>query len=338
MKNVFLIKSHLRAMRRNPYSHSRLEEQACPAKSNTLLFLILVLLTVRFASAQELANIAGAFVDIGFGARPMGLGGAYIAVADDADALFWNPAGVAALNGQVASFFYTRQFNLIPYTFAAYANGMPDKNWGHSEALLVSGDDALRETTLLFSVAYDLDLLVDGLKIGATFKYKNATFGNNPNGGEGQVRGSAVGLGMDIGALCPLSSKFTAGLVLKNLFDFLSWNSSAMGMYSQGSPLRLLGGIAMRPGHNLLISVDLEKSLYSDTRDRLSVGVEKRIFNMLAFRSGVFQNMVAAADMNYNFGFGFQYALANNVLFAVDAAYLVQEINNSLRFSFTVRF
>jgi long-subunit fatty acid transport protein len=35
------------------------------------------------------------FMKIGIGARPIGMGGAYTAVADDANALFWNPAGLA---------------------------------------------------------------------------------------------------------------------------------------------------------------------------------------------------------------------------------------------------
>ena len=32
---------------------------------------------------------------VGGGARPMGMAGAYISVADDASALSWNPAGIA---------------------------------------------------------------------------------------------------------------------------------------------------------------------------------------------------------------------------------------------------
>jgi len=35
------------------------------------------------------------FMRIGVGARPVGMGGAYTAVADDANALFWNPGGMA---------------------------------------------------------------------------------------------------------------------------------------------------------------------------------------------------------------------------------------------------
>jgi len=37
------------------------------------------------------------FKNLGAGARPMGMGGAYTAVADDANAPFWNPSGLAQL-------------------------------------------------------------------------------------------------------------------------------------------------------------------------------------------------------------------------------------------------
>ena len=34
------------------------------------------------------------FLKLGVGARPVAMGSAYTAVADDANALFWNPAGL----------------------------------------------------------------------------------------------------------------------------------------------------------------------------------------------------------------------------------------------------
>jgi hypothetical protein len=38
-----------------------------------------------------------AFLKLGVGARPMGLGSAYVALADDPTATYWNPAGLAAV-------------------------------------------------------------------------------------------------------------------------------------------------------------------------------------------------------------------------------------------------
>jgi long-chain fatty acid transport protein len=40
-----------------------------------------------------------------FGAKAMSMGGAYVGLADDYSAIFWNPAGLANLSGQSFSFF-----------------------------------------------------------------------------------------------------------------------------------------------------------------------------------------------------------------------------------------
>ena len=39
-----------------------------------------------------------AFSDIGLGARPMGMGGGFVALADDANSVFWNPAGLSQIH------------------------------------------------------------------------------------------------------------------------------------------------------------------------------------------------------------------------------------------------
>src|SRR5712692_400351 len=64
----------------------------------------------RRAEAQNLKRVPGPPVDesfllnlqtfntaLGVGARPLGMGGAFVAVADDATAASWNPAGLALL-------------------------------------------------------------------------------------------------------------------------------------------------------------------------------------------------------------------------------------------------
>lgn len=52
-----------------------------------------------------------AFLDTGLGARPTGMGGAFSAVADDANAVFYNPAGLAQLTQAEAHFTYTDRFS-----------------------------------------------------------------------------------------------------------------------------------------------------------------------------------------------------------------------------------
>jgi hypothetical protein len=61
------------------------------------------LLALLPAAPRPAAAAAGetgfAFLKLGVGARPMGLGSAYVALADDPTATYWNPAGLAAVRG-----------------------------------------------------------------------------------------------------------------------------------------------------------------------------------------------------------------------------------------------
>jgi len=65
-----------------------------------LTLITIALLTVAF-SAQAY------FKDIGVGARPMGMGGAYTAVADDCNASMWNSAGLSQIKKQEIMMAYT---------------------------------------------------------------------------------------------------------------------------------------------------------------------------------------------------------------------------------------
>lgn len=48
-------------------------------------------------SAQDASGQAGAYLKLGIGARALGMGGAFTAVADDGTSVFWNPSGLCRL-------------------------------------------------------------------------------------------------------------------------------------------------------------------------------------------------------------------------------------------------
>jgi uncharacterized protein UPF0164 len=65
------------------------------------LVSFLALTGIALAPGQALAagNPGFAFLKLGVGARAMGMGSAYVALADDPTALYWNPAGLAGAEG-----------------------------------------------------------------------------------------------------------------------------------------------------------------------------------------------------------------------------------------------
>ena len=52
---------------------------------------------------EKVGTFDGQFLKIGIGARASGMGGAFVAVADDPSAVFWNPAGLARLDEEKTS-------------------------------------------------------------------------------------------------------------------------------------------------------------------------------------------------------------------------------------------
>lgn len=52
------------------------------------------------------------YSDYQLGTRPSSMGGAYVAVSDDVDAIYWNPAGLATLKSNEVSFMHSNVFDV----------------------------------------------------------------------------------------------------------------------------------------------------------------------------------------------------------------------------------
>ncbi len=102
------------------------------------LFRWVLMGVVMIASLQAQngdSRYAGSFLELGIGARGMAMGGAYVAVADDGSAFYWNPAGVSTmlrpeLFGMYASIFKSlaKHFH-IGFSRPLYGAGAISVNW-----------------------------------------------------------------------------------------------------------------------------------------------------------------------------------------------------------------
>jgi hypothetical protein len=62
------------------------------------LVIFLGLLVSGPQPSIAISKYAGEFLGLGVGARAMGMGGAYVAISDDASAIYWNPSGMAGIS------------------------------------------------------------------------------------------------------------------------------------------------------------------------------------------------------------------------------------------------
>ncbi|MCX5790067.1 MAG: hypothetical protein NTX64_16415, partial [Elusimicrobia bacterium] len=62
------------------------------------------------------------FLTLGAGARALGMGDAYGPVAEGPDAMYWNPAGLAALTQPEMSFTHSEMNTFFRHEYASYAH------------------------------------------------------------------------------------------------------------------------------------------------------------------------------------------------------------------------
>ena len=55
----------------------------------------------------NVATTAASFLEIGAGARSLALGGAFVSLANDVSALYWNPAGIVNISRPSVQFFHS---------------------------------------------------------------------------------------------------------------------------------------------------------------------------------------------------------------------------------------
>jgi len=81
---------------------------------------LVVCLMVLLALPAQATKYAGAFMENGGGARALGMGGAFTAVAGDASTTFWNPAGLGGFDRNEAMLMHAERFgDLVDRDFAA---------------------------------------------------------------------------------------------------------------------------------------------------------------------------------------------------------------------------
>lgn len=93
--------------------HLVLRSRLCALAALSILLVL--------GSEARATKYAGAFMMDGGGARPLGMGSAFVAVADDASATFWNPAGLASVEQRELLVMHSERFgDLIDRDFISY--------------------------------------------------------------------------------------------------------------------------------------------------------------------------------------------------------------------------
>ena len=259
-------------------------------------------------SVSNVATTAASFLDIGIGARSLSMGGAFVAIADDPTALYWNPAGIVSIKSPMAHFYHS------PW--------IADVQFNHS-AVVVPLDRSSSFGFFITSVTMD-EMQVRTVK--------------SPQGTGEYFSVSNVALAGSYARR--LTDRFSFGVNMKFIQEKI-WHMNAGGLavdlgslfVTKNSGLRIgmsvsnFGGKISMDGYDTEVDYDVDETMYGNN-DKIDASLNSMDWPLpLVFRAGVSKDVVQsdihkltlAADAihpNNNVEYinlGFEYILRNMI-------------------------
>ena len=249
-------------------------------------------------SAFKRVGLTGfAFLKVAQGARPAAMGDAFAAVADDINAVYWNPAGLTQISRVEYTFSYNRWI-----VNSKFYSGAVAFRWGRAAigfTVVSFAPDAVEETTIFkpngtgamlklgdvaVGGAYAFKM-TDKLSFGAHFRYVQETLDKDP------VKTTSL----DVGSLFHTGfHSVRVGMSLKNFGRDIRTRASAaaVGQTIVTFTMPLVFNIAAAmevygkeddPNH---VTVSFENLFAIDANERYHLGTEVWLGGVVALRAG----------------------------------------------------
>ena len=253
--------------------------------SKKILAVVLVL--------SVISSLLGVFNDYEPSARARGMGGAYGSVSDDANGVFYNPAGINFAGNQVMvghtqlfSLDYSQIINTsavieLPKKFGSLGLGLL------SNEVDYSGVNLMSEKT--YKLAHSFNLMDDvhsTLTFGYSLNMYSLSFHDY---------GTQTTYGLTVGGRAILHERTKIGFYFDNI------NNPVIGEEEDHElPKTLVFGINYSPYRNIITAFDMEKKM--DEATEFHAGIEMKSFDILNLRLGVRNEPVS-----YSGGIGIDY-------------------------------
>jgi hypothetical protein len=280
---------------------------------------ILTLVTIIILSmpAYALEGQAGQEIDVlkaGVGARALGMGGAFVAIADGADAPYWNPAGLAQVDLHEITTMQTKLSTDADHYYISYVQPFMGGAFGVSWIQVGLGDIALTEAATneynevvtrgifsYFSNAYMLSYgryLTNNISFGLTAKYLQASMQDISSG-------EAYGYSLTAGILYKPSKNLSIGLKVDELVNSQKWGTGTEEQVPAKWRLGLAYLLPLTSSH-ILISGDISQVAKEGYLAESCAGAEWKM-DGLSLRVGYLNDAMTAgagfktghAEVNY---------------------------------------
>ena len=225
----------------------------------------------QLVRAQNYYGMPNDYLQYGAGARSLAMGGAYVALADEASAPYWNPAGLTQINEHQFLAMYAPFFEQTSYNFLSYVH--PLRRLGTlaiSDVFLysegyeeVDGDGNVLGTnqsifTNVLIISY-ANRIQRQISLGASLKLIH----------ERVMKYSGNGQGIDLGILYQPLDELNIGLAVQNILQPKVTLRDDPDVYE----VNLKAGLALKTFSNrLTLTADINKLV--DEKAYFCVGVE----------------------------------------------------------------
>ncbi len=330
------------------------------------LLMISVFLIGSVFGQDKVGTTAAPFLGIGAGPRAIGMGGAFVAVANDPSALYWNPSGISRTGKTTILIEHTNYLLGTSYNYFgavvaidednAIGLSITDLDYGSEQVTTLDNPDGTGEQWSARDIAIGLTYarnLTDRFSIGGKAKMIMQQI----------WRESAVGFAIDAGVLyiTPFNdlrigmniSNFGTDMKMtgQDLYITHDPNSSVAGnnskipaeYYTESYPLPLLFriGLAMdvlkTEDNKITLAVDALHP--SDNAQSVNLGAQYAWNNMIYARVGYKSLGVPDNEEGLTFGFGLGYDITYSLNLKVDYAYETYgRLKNIQKFAISVSF
>ncbi len=329
-----------------------------------LLFLSPVFLYGQFG-VSKVGTTAAQFLKIGVGARAVGMGGAFVAVADDATAIYWNPAGISRLEKNEAVIIHTNWIADISFDFAGVV--IPAGSWGNIGVAVTSlsmpemkvrtiGEpegtgERFSAGDLAIGLTYARDL-TDRFSIGFNFKYINQRIWHMGASAFAVDAGTLFDTdfyGMKIG-MSILNFGGEIGYSGRDLLVYYDLNPDFFGdneriiaaLHTDKWPLPLMfrvGVVAdLLKGRDNRLTLSIDAKHPNDNTESVDLGMEYVFREWISIRGGYSSLFLKDSEEGFTLGCGLKHGFGNSQL-KLDFAYAdFGRLHNAKRLSLSFVF
>ena len=245
--------------------------------------MLFMLASISSAGETGDGGQAGAFLRFGAGARAFSMGRAFTAVANDASAAYWNPAGLGDLHykeflGTYGLLSLERKHNYLSLAIPTLNKGTLSISWINLGVNDIEGRDIEGEVTNMFSNSENAFYFSWGKKVtpkmslGITAKLLIHSLEDH----------RANGHGFDAGLLYKVNPQVKLGLVIQDVGASLSWDTDHKDTIPRSTRLGAAYTLANFPA---LFAFDYE--MVQNQSSRYHLGAEATLLANGGLRMGL---------------------------------------------------